>query len=531
MSIVSSVAFVPRGFAAEFPKTYELDEAEYERINNISKLKLEDARAQLENPENEQEKSENSAGAQDQTASSGAEVQTAEEMDDELKEYKLDNYDDEEEEEEDDSLAMFSNIKGVQYHENGENDPYVTMNTQEEEEMEREEMQIYPTDNLLLAARTEDNLSHVEVYIYESQEENLYVHHDFLLPSFPLCLEWLDYKVGTSDDTPGNYVAVGTFDTEIEIWNLDVVDAVYPAAVLGANAANSGSNKKKKKAPKVNPKTHTDAILALSSNRNAHNLLASGSADTSIKLWNLSSCTCVKSFTYHTDKVSSLSWHPKMPSVLLSGSYDKTARIADLRADAPPLTLTIDSDVENVAWDPHNENNFFVGSDAGILYYCDARDMSKPVWQLQAHDGPISCLSVNPNVPSFVATGSTDRMVKLWNTSDHTPKLIVSRDLDVGRVFTCSFVPDESISFHLAASGSKGLVRVWDTATNSGVRRAFESRIGKKSVAPKERVVQLEDAGANDESDEEDEEDDEYEDIEANEDDDSADEIQDQEMA
>ncbi|EPX75101.1 WD repeat protein [Schizosaccharomyces octosporus yFS286] len=529
MSIVSSVAFVPRGYAAEFPKTYELDEAEYERINNISKLKLEDARAQLENPDNEQEKSEDVATeSKDQTASSTAGVQTAEEIDDELKEYQLDNYDEEDEEEQDDSLSAFSNIKGIQYHENGENDPYVTMDAQEEEEMEREEMQIYPTDNLLLAARTEDNMSHVEVYLYESEEENLYVHHDFLLPSFPLCLEWLDYKVGTSDDTPGNYVAVGTFDTEIEIWNLDVVDAVYPAAVLGASGASSTSTKKKKKAPKVNPETHTDAVLALSSNRNAHNLLASGSADSSIKLWDLASCTCVKSFTYHTDKVSSLSWHPKMPSVLLSGSYDKTARIADLRADAAPLTITIDSDVENVAWDPHNENNFYIGSDAGILYYCDARDMSKPVWQLQAHDGPISCMSVNANIPNLIATGSTDRMVKLWNTSDNTPKLAVSRDLDIGRVFTCAFIPDEPVAFQLAASGSKGLVRVWDTATNSGVRRAFDTRVNKDSASTKERVVQLEDAAANDESDE----DDEYEDIEANdEDDDSADDVEDQEMA
>lgn len=515
MSIVSSVAFVPRGYASEFPKSYDIDEIEYERINQLSKLKLEDARADLQSSMEDS----NKANGNGEETTDGAEgvLQTSEEVDDELKEYNLDTYDDDEEEAETEGpAAMFSNIRGLAYHENGEKDPYITIDPQEQDDLEREEMQILPTDSLLLAARTEDNLSHVEVYVYEPTEENLYVHHDFLLPTFPLCLEWLDYKVGTSDNAPGNYVAVGTFDPEIEIWDLDIIDAVYPAAVLGAGASQV-NKKKKKKSKKINDSYHTDAVLALSSNRNAHNLLVSGSADTTLKLWDLSTCNCVKSFTYHSDKVSCLDWYSKAPSVLLSGSYDKTAKIADLRLEEAPSSFQVTSDVENVAWDQHSENNFFIGTDNGIVYYCDARNLSKSVWQLQAHDGPISCLSVNPSVPSFVATGSTDRLVKLWNTSDSSPKMVVSRDLDVGRVFTCSFTTDESTAFHLAASGSKGVVRVWDTATNPGVRKAFESRVTEE-VTKKERIVQLEDRGAGEDSSDDD---DDYEDIEDDDDQDA----------
>ena len=44
---------------------------------------------------------------------------------------------------------------------------------------------------MLLAARTEDDVSHLEVWVYEEGgedgEANLYVHHDLLLPGAPPC--------------------------------------------------------------------------------------------------------------------------------------------------------------------------------------------------------------------------------------------------------------------------------------------------------------------------------------------------------
>jgi periodic tryptophan protein 1 len=49
---------------------------------------------------------------------------------------------------------------------------------------------------MLAAVKTEDDISHLEVYIFEENDDNLYVHHDVMLPAFPLCVEWLDFRVG-----------------------------------------------------------------------------------------------------------------------------------------------------------------------------------------------------------------------------------------------------------------------------------------------------------------------------------------------
>ena len=184
---------------------------------------------------------------------------------------------------------------------------------QEDEDLEREELEIFPTDNLLVVAKTEDDVSQLEIYVYDESEENLYVHHDLLLPAMPLCLEWLDFCPGRTvgDGQRGNFVAVGTLDPEIEIWSLDVVDGLYPDAILGpppkelipapapssihdSTPSNDSSLKKKKKKkpkkPKVvaNAEYHVDSILSLSWNRSHRNLLASSSADKTIKLWDLS---------------------------------------------------------------------------------------------------------------------------------------------------------------------------------------------------------------------------------------------------
>lgn len=56
------------------------------------------------------------------------------------------------------------------------------------------------------------------------------------------------------------------------------------------------------------------------------NLLASGSNDQTIKLWNPHTGECVRTFEGHSDLVRSLAFDEGRKR-LVSGSYDKTARL------------------------------------------------------------------------------------------------------------------------------------------------------------------------------------------------------------
>ena len=434
------------------------------------------------------------------------------EVDDDLREYNLEHYDSDTGGAEGETLAMFGNTRSLAYHESNADDPYITLGDDGEEDEEKAELQILTTDNMLVAAKVEDEVAYLEIYVYEDEVDNLYVHHDIMLPAIPLCVEWMDLPVGKRDansDSKGNYVAVGTFDPDIEIWDLDTIDCMYPNAILGQGAdkktqssedTSTKKKKKRKKSKKVNDSYHVDAILSLAVNRHHRNLLASSSADTTVKLWDLNTTQCAKSYSHHSDKVCSIAWHPRDTTVLLSGSYDRTITAADMRApDAKPPRWGVESDVETVAWDPHHPEFFYVTTENGVIHFHDTRsapsspEASKPVWKLQAYDQSISSFDANPIIPGFLATGSTNKEVKLWNVQPSGPSMVVSQNLDAGKIFSTKFASDPEVAFRLAVAGSKGALQIWDTSTNAAVRRIFADRmaLGPDETEKAERVIGL----------------------------------------
>ncbi|RMZ91737.1 hypothetical protein DV736_g1010, partial [Chaetothyriales sp. CBS 134916] len=467
MSMTLATTWVRRGVAAQRPIKYEVDEAELGRISKLARLQLEEAQQGLTDAQNEHESEEGDGKGEKE------------------KEYNLDDYDDDAEQDEaGEPVTMFGNVRALAYHGPGEEDPYLVLPAGEKDldDDEREDLQILPTDNLILAAKVEDEVAHLEVMVYEDDADNLYVHHDIMLPAVPLCVEWIDVAVGSGHAEKrqqANFVAVGTMSPEIELWDLDVVDSMYPNAILGREPWEQDKGKKKKKA-KANDEYHVDA-----------------------------------SYTMHTDKVCALDWHPAEGTVLLSGSYDRTVVVTDMRApDAAAPRWRVDTDVERVRWDIHDPNFFYVTTESGLVYYFDAQKppksvdkTSKPVWRLQAHDGPVSAFDINAAVPGFLATGSEDKKTKLWSVQDNKPSMVVARNLDVGRIFAANFGPDPDVAFRLSVAGSRGQVQVWDTSTNAAVRSVFAGRVKMAEGGVKERLVGATGQSDSEQSDQSDEDD------------------------
>lgn len=370
-------------------------------------------------------------------------------------------------------------------HRDEADDPYVSLDGQQEDEAEeREELEILPTDSLLVVARTEDALSQLDVYVYDDSQENLYIHHDLLLPAMPLCLEWLDFTPAPGEDNTrrqlgqaGNFIAVGTLDPEIEIWSLDIIDGLYPDAILGRSAADRAAaeaivapppanGRKKPKRPKK-PKPaksdqfHIDSILSLSWNRTHRSLLASASADTTVKLWDLNrpgSAGALRSFDTHTDKVQAVEWNPAEPTVLASGGWDKVLRVYDSRNPGNTVGARVDSDLECLRWHSWSPAEILVSLESGLVQAFDTRKMSASLdapaalWTLAAHDGSASTVDYSPLIPGFLVTGGVDGNVKLWSvdsTSASTKvSLVASRDLSVVR-------PSAMLSDALRAKSSR----------------------------------------------------------------------------
>lgn len=89
-------------------------------------------------------------------------------------------------------------------------------------------------------------------------------------------------------------VIVGTFLPQIEVWDLNREDT-EPVFTLGGIDESEGKKKKKKmvnqfskdKSKEILSDTHTDAVMTLSLNPHQMEYLASGSADTTVRIWDL----------------------------------------------------------------------------------------------------------------------------------------------------------------------------------------------------------------------------------------------------
>ncbi|KAF9560505.1 WD40 repeat-like protein [Agrocybe pediades] len=538
-NLISALAWVRRGVAAQHPEKYILDDKELERVSALARIELEDARIELERAHlaaqemgkgAEGDEADDNAEDDEDEANWVDEDEDAMDVDaapkpkaDDLTEYNLDDYDDDAKTT---NVGPFSNIKGLTYYRDNEEDPYITV--KDEDDDEREELEVLPTDNLIVVAKTEDEISQLEIYVYDESQENLYAHHDLMLPNFPLCLEWLDFPPASSSSNSqhgpnksgfGNYIAVGTLDPEIEIWSLDVLEAMYPSSILGRPDETkahipvpSGTGKKKKKKPKhreAQSAYHVGAVLGLSWNKHQRNLLASASADRTVKLWDLSrdptlnggegenAGGAIRSFDVHKGEVQSVKWNDKEPTVLLTGSFDRTVRTFDSRAPTTGVGAIVGSDVEAVCWDPWENYGFYVSLENGLVLNFDARTLPSNLEQpspsrftLAAHDGAASSLDVNPHIRGCIATGGADKLVKVWNVVDEENgkrgvSLVTSRDLGVGKVFSTVFSPDDPLT--LAAAGSKAKLQIWDVGSNMGARKAFSGKLREAGKILKEK--------------------------------------------
>ncbi|KAF8405898.1 hypothetical protein HHK36_007976 [Tetracentron sinense] len=393
-----------------------------------------------------------------------------------LRELDMDNYDEEE-----DGIELFSTGLGDTFYPSNDMDPYLKDEDDDDEE-EIEDMTIKPSDAVIVCARSED-----DVWILEESDNgdpNIYVHHDIIIPAFPLSTAWLDCPLKGGDK--GNFIAVSSMEPAIEIWDLDLIDEVQPFVVLG------GIAKEKKRGKKISVQykkdSHTDSVLGLAWNKEYRNILASASADKSVKIWDVATGKCDITMEHHTDKarimlcpgvVQAVEWNRHAPQVLLSGSFDHTVVMRDGRIPSHPgYKWSVMADVESLAWDPHTEHSFVVSLEDGTVQGFDIRAAksdptsgSKPSFTLHAHDKAVCTVSYNPSVPNLLATGSTDKMVKLWDLSNNQPSCVASKNPNAGAVFSISFSEDSPLL--LAIGGSKGRLELWDTLSDAGVARRF----------------------------------------------------------
>jgi WD40 repeat protein len=200
-------------------------------------------------------------------------------------------------------------------------------------------------------------------------------------------------------------------------------------------------------------------------------ILASGSDDRTVTLWDLTDPhhpITSATLTGHTDAVYAVTFSPD-GRTMASGGRDRTVRLWDLTDTRHPIaaaTLTGQMvGVESVAFN-RDGHILASGNQVGEVRLWDVTDPHHPTASaaLTGHTDIVGAVAFSPDGRTL-ATGSEDGTVRLWNLTDphHDPVILTARLNNSLRtdnpLDTVAFSPD---GHTLASAGNDDIVRMWD---------------------------------------------------------------------
>ncbi len=327
---------------------------------------------------------------------------------------------------------------------------------------ELDDFTIHPTDSLLVCGTAQDDFSNLEIYIYDENTLDLFVHHDIALSAFPLSLEWIPFK----NNMKCNYALVGSFTPGIEVWNLDIMDAIEPEIILGLNTESKNKIQKNISEELY----HTDAVMSICLNTANSNLVASSGADKKVLIWDLNSSPSCASTSYkeHSDKVQSVKWNKIEENLLVTGSFDKTIKIFDTRVNKSVFTYKVNSDIECIDWSGKDKYKMLFSFEDGRIQLFDLQKFA-PIISFKAHKKEATSVAFSPQINSLFASCGRDGRIKIFDSNqietdengDNMPNLIMEKYMkkSVGEMFTVKFAEDCANT--IAAGGSKGELFIW----------------------------------------------------------------------
>ncbi len=204
---------------------------------------------------------------------------------------------------------------------------------------------------------------------------------------------------------------------------------------------------------------HSGSVLSVAFSRNGK-LMASGSADKTVIVWDTARHAIAATLSGHDDRVLSVAFSPD-GKTLASASYDKTVKLWTI-AELKEVTLSGYSDyVLSVAFSP--DGKILASSDnAGTVKLWDTATGTQ-VASFTAHEFSANSIAFSPDGKTF-ATAGNDNKIKLWDTTTH--KELATILGHNGPVLSVAFSHDGKL---LASGGDDKTVRLWDIATRKEV--------------------------------------------------------------
>jgi serine/threonine protein kinase len=241
---------------------------------------------------------------------------------------------------------------------------------------------------------------------------------------------------------------------------------------------------------------HTQAVKSVAFSPNGK-ILATASDDQTIKLWNLHTCQEIFTLYGHSHVVKSVAFSPDGQTIA-SGSWDKTIKIWDVNTGQEICTLTgHELQVSSVAFSPQGE-----------LLASGSLDRTVHLWQLptkefknrpdytflgtfSGHAWAVLAVAFSPD-GKILATGSDDNTVKLWEVN--TGQVIATLSVHSWAVVAVAFSADGKT---LISGSWDQTVKLWQVNTGTEIA-TLSAHIDSVFAVAVDPVAQLIASGSRD---------------------------------
>lgn len=173
---------------------------------------------------------------------------------------------------------------------------------------------------------------------------------------------------------------------------------------------------------------HEKEGFGLSWNPHEAGKLATGTADMSVRLWDLKSITsksnivkAARKYTHHTAIVNDVQYHPMHSSLIGTVSDDYTLQIIDVRQAETDRSSTVGRGhtdcVNALAFNHASEYILATASADKTIGIWDLRNLKDKLHSLEGHVDAVTSLAWHPHEEAILGSGSYDRRVIFWDLS------------------------------------------------------------------------------------------------------------------
>ena len=293
-----------------------------------------------------------------------------------------------------------------------------------------------------------------DLAICQAYLQNLNLHNvNFQNSNFANCVfnETFRSIFAVAFSPDGNLLATGDTDGEIRLWQIAEGVATLHATPVHTLHAHQGW-------------VQEIAFSRLDVTGEMPLLLASGSEDKTVKLWDVSNGKCLKTLQEHSNWVQSVAFSPD-GRTLACGS-EGTITFWDVESgECLKIFETNGSWVFSVAFSPDGKT-LACGSIEGAVRIWD---VAKGIClqEMPGHTGWVWCVAFSPD-GSTIASCGDDSTVRLWDVAKGTCRQVLSGH--TGWVWHVAFSPDGET---LASGGADHTVKLWDVS-NATCRLTLE---------------------------------------------------------